>query len=296
MSYDSRYIKATFQETNDNPNSWGQILTDSALALLEDSVAGAATITLVSTADFPLDDTAGSTVLTSARHMILNVDGSPGGTTNIIAPSTQVVGNPSPRPRTKMYLVNNQVTDSSDVVLKTDAGGSVGATVPAGQARWVYIDGTDGVVVEATVSLATDSAALGGSPAATYARLDQGAGTQSFTAGQVVVRVALPEGPTAPDYRPDLALSNAFFHETSGGEVMNLRTPTNPVDGGQFSLVIRQGTGGGTISFADSAYAFAGGAAPSLTVGIGSFDYLAFEYSSNLTAWIGSIQKNVSIV
>lgn len=295
MAYNSAYIKGVWQETNDNPNSWGDILTDSALQLLEDAVAGAASVDVTS-GNATLSDTAGGpSAANAARYMIVNVIGSQGADgRQIIAPSTQVVGNPSPKPRTKVYLINNQ--SAFAVTVLTDAGGSTGPSIPAGQARWVYIDGTNGIAVEADVTLASDSTNLGGEPAASYARLDQGTDVQSFTAGQATVRVALPTGPSAPNYRPDLALSNSFSHTTSSGEAMVMRTPSSPIDGGQFSIVIRQGTGGGTISFADSAYAFAGGAAPSLSVGLDKRDYLAFEYSGSLSAWIGSIIKDVSVV
>lgn len=293
MANPSPLLRQLLQETNDNPNSWGDVVNESALQALEDAICGAMAIdvTAGNVSLLSNDTNGGPSGSLHTRYAIMNVTGTPGTTRTITVPSGTVA--PNPRTRTKVYLVNNQ-SDSTVTVL-TDAGGSTGADTPAGQARWVYVDGTNGVPIEADVTLASDSSSLGGAAAASYARLDVGTDVQAFTAGQSTTRVALPNA-TVPNYRPNLALSNAFAHTTSGGEAMNMRTPSSAIDGGQFSIVIRQGAGGGTISFADSAYAFAGGSAPSLSVGLDKRDYLAFEFSSDLNAWIGSIIKDVQVV
>lgn len=286
MSTTSPFIKMVLQILDENPDTWGNVLNVSALELLEDAIAGTAAISLPDATDYTLDDTTGGpTAADGARYMILDVDGTPGGATNIIVPT-----------RSKIYVAANNTTDASDIVIKTVAG--TGPTIPNGETHWVYCDGTDVLAVSvlsassaATATLADDSTNLGAVAAADYA---QKAVAQTFTAGQVTERVVLADA--AGDITPDLALSNAFFHEMLQGE--NLAAPTNATNGAQFSLVIEQGTGAPwTLTFQASTFLFEGGVAPTLSTTVGDIDYLAFEYVTDAAVgnrWVGSILKDVS--
>jgi hypothetical protein len=71
-----------------------------------------------------------------------------------------------------------------------------------------------------------------------------------------------------------------------------LSTPTNPVDGATYMLVVTQGTAGSnTLSFS-TAYKFPGGIAPTLSVGSADVDVLAFV--SNGTVLYGVTSQDFS--
>jgi len=71
-----------------------------------------------------------------------------------------------------------------------------------------------------------------------------------------------------------------------------MNTPTNPVDGATYMLIVTQGTGGSnTLSFS-TAYKFPGGSAPVLSTGSSQVDVLAFV--SNGTLLYGVSNQNFS--
>ena len=286
MSTTSPLLQLTLQDLDENPDIWGTVLNVSAVQLLEDAIAGAADCTLLSAADFTLDDTAGwPSESDSSRYMVLDVTGTPGGTTNIIVPT-----------RSKVYLAANSSDHS--IVVKTAAG--TGPTIVAGIAVWVYCDGTnvlDTSVLQAqdslTAATATDSTQLGGVAAALYAQL---AVSQAWTAGQWVERAAALT-PATGQITPDLTDSDSFYALWDGN--YQLMAPSGSAqDGQRFSLVVQQDNPAGpnTITFAAGVYIFEGGTAPGLSTGNSAVDYLAFEYCDQLVGggkWIGSILKGL---
>jgi hypothetical protein len=290
MPNPSPLLQVSLQTTGENPNQWGDVLNSSVFEPLEDSIAGTLSFD-VSTGNVQLVDTIGASGANPhQRFMILRAFGSPQASRDILLPSATNTG---------IWVIWNNTGDSSDVVLKKS--GQTGVTVAAGDIVWCMCDGTDVVPISVTqaVSASTATSAVSASelvsiPGADYARLNVGVDVQTFSAGQATARVTLPYAGTTGT--PNLALSNCFFHETTA--VWTLAAPTNPVDGGQFSLLVKQGTGSTTgsphaVTFGGSAYAFAAGSAPALTGGVGAYDYLAFEYSSELTRWIGTNIKDV---
>lgn len=292
MSTTSPLLKLILQDLDENPDTWGNVLNVSGLECLEDGIAGTASVVLVSAADYTLTDaTGGPTGADHARNMILDVTGTPGGTTNIIVPA-----------RSKTYLAANNTTDSSSIVIKTLAG--TGITIPNGSAYWVYCDGTNvetiGVAladVATTASTATNATQLGGVAAASYAKP---ADANTWAAGQVTPSSAIVVQGAGPyTLTVNCSLSNAFYHLTT--QNFTLQAPTNAADGQRFSLLIEQGATGGphTIAFQSSIFQFTGSTAPTLSTTVGAVDYLAFErYSHNTlgTRWVGSIIKNIGDV
>lgn len=277
----------TLQALDENPDTWGTVLNDSALQLLEDSIAGTAVVDITVAQDYTLDDTAGGpTDATGARYMILDLNGSPGGSRNIIVPT-----------RSKVYLVAN--TSDGDVVVKTSAG--TGPTIIAGEGQWVFCDGTNVQAASAATAVtatnateATNALQLISVPGADFA---QKALAQTFTQGQVTQRTTVTvagAGPYTLDI--DCADSNAFYHLTT--QPFTLTAPSNATTGQQFSLIVEQGTGAPhAITFASNTYLAAGGA-PTLSTAFGEIDYLGFEYVTGLNdiggaRWVVSIIKNV---
>lgn len=285
MSTTSPFLKLLLQVLDENPDTWGDVLNVSGLKLLEDAIAGSASVVLSSAADHTLDDTAGGpSAADSARYMIISITGSPGGATNIIAPT-----------RSKVYLVNNQCGE--DIIFKTVAG--TGPTIITGTAQWMFCDGTDiqaasvaTAVSSSTATLAANSTLLDGNAVSVFA---QKGVAQTFTKGQVVQRKSVTINTGAVQI--DCSEGNAFYLLANGSFTMS--APSNATNGQQFTLAIEQGGGGPhTIGFAPSTFAFAGGTAPALSTNAGSVDYFGFEYVSlsGGNRWFGSIIKNVSDV
>lgn len=291
MSTTSPLLKLVLQDLDENPDTWGDVLNVSAIECLEDGIAGTAAVTLASQADYTLQDTTGGpTPADHARFQILDVDGTPGGTTNIIVPA-----------RSKTYLAANNTTDSSSIVVKTSAG--TGITIPNGSAYWVYCDGTNVLTINIAVAdlatnatNATDSTQLAGIAAASYSQL---ATANTWTAGQVTQATSISVTGAGPyNLTPNCALSNAFYHLTT--QTFVLQAPTNATVGQRFSLLVQQAAAGGphTISFAANTFQFAGAAAPILSTAANAVDYLAFEYyaAAGGNRWVGSIIKDVGDV
>jgi hypothetical protein len=277
----------TLQALDENPDTWGTVLNASALQLLEDAISGTAIVDITAALDYTLDDTAGGpTATTGARYMILDLNGSPGGSRNVIVPT-----------RSKVYLVAN--TSDGDVIVKTVAG--TGPTIIAGEGQWVFCDGTDvqaasaaTAVTAANATLAANSTLFNSLPDTDFAKL---AGVSPFTAGQVTTRAL--ELIDTGNVNIDTADSNSYYHLTTAA--FNLTAPSNATNGQQFSLIVEQGVGAPhAITFASNTFVAAGGA-PVLSTTFGSIDYLGFEYVTGLSdiggaRWVVSIIKNVVAV
>jgi len=289
MSTNSLYLKNLLQILNENPDTWGTVLNVSGLQTLEDAIAGTGTVDVTS-ADAALDDTAGGPSELgpgsnpSQRFMIIDITGAPGTAKNVTV-----------APRSKVYLVANNTTGAQTITFKTTAG--TGIAIPAGEAQWLWCDGTNILAASAavatlatTATLAADSTLLAGTAATAFA---QKAVANTFTAGQVTQRTVLVDA--VGDLVPNLAVSNAFFHEMVQGE--NLAVPINATNGAQFSLVVEQGVGAPwSLTFQANTFLWDGGA-PTLSTVAGDVDYFAFEYVTNVATtakWIGSVIKGVA--
>ena len=126
-------LKLTKQGDGENPNSWGQILNDGVISLLDDAIAGYTTITLGAAATVTLTNNQGSG--DQARSAILEFKGSVGGSHNDI-----VVLIPN---NSKSYIVKNSVSyndDTDSVVLRV--AGNTGATLKQADTALYVTNGT----------------------------------------------------------------------------------------------------------------------------------------------------------
>ena len=130
----SSLLRVELIGTGDQSGTWGSTTNSNLGTVLEDAIAGAATI----------DVTAGNVTLTNvdgaadqARCMILKVIGTPGVSRNVIAPSSS-----------KIYVVLNN-SDAS-IVLKGSA--TTGITIASGDKTIVAWNGSDFIEVAATPS------------------------------------------------------------------------------------------------------------------------------------------------
>lgn len=123
VSY-STLLKLNNIVTGTEEGTWGDITNTNICTLIEQAIAGTASIN-VGAGNVTLSDTDGAS--NQARCMIIGVSGSPGTSRNIIAPN-----------RSKVYVVANG--SNASVVLKTST--STGLTIPSGEVYMCYYDTT----------------------------------------------------------------------------------------------------------------------------------------------------------
>ena len=132
-TYTSR-IRLNKQGDGDNPNSWGTVLNDGVISLVDDAIAAYTTISIGSAATVTLSAVNGGS--DTARSAFLEVKGSVGGTNTTI--TLEIPGN------SKSYVINNKVsanTTASDIVKIKTASGQ-GYDIPFGAVGLVICDGT----------------------------------------------------------------------------------------------------------------------------------------------------------
>jgi len=133
--------------TGELAGTWGQVVNDSITELVEDSIAGTATVNVTS-GDVTLTTT-GSGAANEARCAIIRVTGTPGTARNVIAPS-----------QSKEYIVINQ--SDSNVTFKGAA--TSGHLLKPGEANTLAWNGSDYIDIEqgdvAGPASATDNAVV----------------------------------------------------------------------------------------------------------------------------------------
>jgi|8_EtaG_2_1085327.scaffolds.fasta_scaffold00604_10 hypothetical protein len=126
-------LRLTKQADGENPNSWGAILNDGVISLVDDAIAGYTTVSLGSAATVTLTNVQGAG--DQSRSAILEFKGTVGGTHDDIV---VLVPNNS-----KSYIVRNSVSynDSTDSVVLKVAGNS-GSTLEQGSTALYVTNGT----------------------------------------------------------------------------------------------------------------------------------------------------------
>ena len=293
-TYTSR-LRLVKQGDGDNPNTWGTVLNDGMISLVDDAIAGYTTVELGAAATVTLSaiDGAGDV----PRSAFLELKGSVGGSHNTISMIIPA--------QSKSYVINNKVsanTTASDIVkIKTASG--TGYTVPFGSIGLVICDGTSvfatntrgegfGTAASADVGTGTTNVPDVSIADARYVRTSVTANTT--VRGDFVVEAgSLKVGTSARAYNPittltdaasitvDFALGNNFLVTIGGNRT--LAAPTNAVAGqtGQI-YVIQDGTGSRTLAY-NSAYQFVSGASPTLSTGASDVDILVYSTRSSTT-------------
>jgi hypothetical protein len=126
--------------TGELNGTWGTVVNDNITSMIEQAIAGLATINTWTTASHTLTTADGTT--DEARCAVLECSGAPGAAATVICPA-----------RTKLFVIKNSVTGGYAVTLKTSAG--TGISVPNGSTALLYCDGTNvvsGATYMATVS------------------------------------------------------------------------------------------------------------------------------------------------
>jgi len=114
--------------TGELNGTWGDVVNNNITSMVEQAIAGLATINTWTTASHTLTTADGTT--DEARCAILQCSGAPGAAATVICPTA-----------TKVYIIKNSVTGGYAVTLKTSAG--TGISVPNGGTALLYCDGTN---------------------------------------------------------------------------------------------------------------------------------------------------------
>ena len=293
-TYTSR-LRLVKQGDGDNPNTWGTVLNDGMISLVDDAIAAYTTVEIGANATVTLSaiDGAGDV----PRSAFLEVKGSVGGTNTTI---TMIIPAQS-----KSYVINNIVSanaTASDIVkIKTASG--TGYNIPFGAIGLVICDGTSvfatntkgqgfGTAASADIGTGADNVAVVSANDLRYPRVS--VTSNATLRGDLNIEAgSLKVGTSARAYNPittltdaasiavDFALGNNFLVTIGGNRT--LAAPSNAVAGqtGQI-YVIQDSTGSRTLAY-NSAYQFVSGASPTLSTGAADVDILLYSTRSSTT-------------
>tara|TARA_R100001594_G_scaffold20131_2_gene38984 strand:+ start:695 stop:1618 length:924 start_codon:yes stop_codon:yes gene_type:complete len=293
-TYTSR-IRLNKQGDGDNPNSWGTVLNDGVISLVDDAIAAYTTISIGSAATVTLSAVNGGS--DTARSAFLEVKGSVGGTNTTI--TLEIPGN------SKSYVINNKVsanTTASDIVKIKTASGQ-GYDIPFGAVGLVICDGTSvfatntkglGFGTAASADIGTGGENVPKVSVADLRYVRTSVTTDTTIRGNITYEAgALKIGTSARAYSPivtvtdaacisvNFALGNNFLVTLGGNRT--LKAPANCTAGqtGNF-YVIQDSTGSRTLSY-NSAWQFVSAAAPTLSTGASDVDILVYSARSATT-------------
>ena len=121
-------LQLALPATGELNGTWGTTVNDNITSMVEQAIAGLATISTWTAASHTLTTANGTT--SEARCAILQCSGAPGAAATVICPTAS-----------KVYIIKNSVTGGYAVTLKTSAG--TGISVPNGGTALLYCDGTN---------------------------------------------------------------------------------------------------------------------------------------------------------
>ena len=293
-TYTSR-IRLNKQGDGDNPNSWGTVLNDGVISLVDDAIAAYTTISIGSAATVTLSAVDGGS--DTARSAFLEVKGSVGGTYNTI--SLVIPSN------SKSYVINNKVsanTTASDIVKIKSASGD-GYNIPFGAIGLVISDGTSvfstntkglgfGTAASADIGVCANNVPEVSAADLRYVRTS--VTTDATVRGNITYEAgSLKISTSARAYNPITTLTDAAsitnnfalgnnFLVTLGGN-RTLAAPTNAVAGQSGTIhIIQDGTGSRTLGY-NTAWQFVSATVPTLSTGAGDVDILCYIARSATT-------------
>ena len=287
-------IRLNQQGDGDNPNSWGTVLNDGVISLVDEAVAKYTTVSLGSAATVTLSAVDGGTDV--PRSAFLEANGTVGTAHTTI---TMIIPNV-----TKGYVVNNQVTYTTTTnVVKIKTAPGDGLTIPQGAISQIVVD-TDGSVYStnaAGLGLGTAASADIGVCATNIAdvsladlRYVRTSATSTIVASDLHIKQgSLIVGTSSRAYNPILTLTDAAsitsdfakgnnFLVTIGGN-RTLAAPSNAVAGQSGSIyIIQDGTGSRTLGY-NTVFQFVSATVPTLSTGAGDVDMLVYMARSAAT-------------
>ena len=273
MSTFTSRIRLEKQEDGANPNSWGLVLNQNVIDLVDDAIAAYTTVT-VSAADVTLTTEDGAS--DQARSAFIELTGTLTSSHDIILPA-----------QSKSYFIRNKSVpspSSNTITIKTLAGS--GATVGT-SANGFFI--CDGVSVHQTnaVGLGLGTAANLNFGTADANLIPVSAADVRFVTASVASSITAAKTFTAPvignvtsltdaaSIAIDMGVGNNFAFTLAGNRT--LEAPTNATPGQTGYIYITQdGTGSRTLAF-NNAYIFVSGTAPTISTAAGAKDLLVYN-------------------
>lgn len=282
--------------------TWGSVVNDNITKMIEEAIAGIATVSTWAGASHTLTTANGTTA--EARCMILLLSGAPGAAGTVITPA---VG--------KVYMVTNSVTGGYAVTVKVS--GQTGVSVPNGATMWLYCNGTDIVSGGNYASSLTLGAALPVLSGGTGVTTSTGSGNVVLSTSPTLVTPLLgtPTSGVLTNCTGGPTLTNATFvtptvtgytetpySANSGSAItlnlangtlqiitLNAATPTitlpAAVSGKSFLLFLKQDATGSRIPTWVTA-TWPSASAPTLTTTASRMDVISFV--SDGTKWYGA--------
>lgn len=198
--------------------TWGDVVNNNITSMIEEAIAGLATISSWTGASHTLTTSDGLTA--ESRCAILECSGSPGGAATVICPAA-----------TKLYVLKNGVSGGYAVTLKTSGG--TGISVANGVTELLYCDGTN-VVRGVTAALGLIGGSAGQLPyqsaANATAFLAAGSSGQSLLSGGAGAPTwGTPALATAATTATNLAngTANSIPYQTGSGATSFLAAGTS---------------------------------------------------------------------
>ena len=292
-------IRLTQQGDGDNPNSWGGVLNNGVISLVDDAIAAYTTVEIGANATVTLSAVDGGYDV--ARSAFLEVKGTVGGAHTTI--SLVIPGGTSPR-KSKGYVINNLTTYTTTTnVVKIKTASGTGYTIRSGAVGQVINDGTSiwgtnaaglgfGTAASADIGVCAANIADVSLSDLRYVRTSVTVATT--VRGDFVVEAgSLKVGTSARAYNPittltdaasitsDFALGNNFLVTIADNRT--LAAPTNAVAGQSGAIhIIQDGTGSRTLSY-NAVWQFPAASVPTLSTGASDVDMLAYMVRSSTT-------------
>lgn len=277
-------IRLEKQGDGENPNSWGAILNQNVIDLVDDAIAAYTTI-VVSSADVTLTTADGTS--DQARSAFLELSGTVSSSLNVLVPE-----------QSKGFIVNDKTTreNSATITVKTASGS--GTAITSGDIRQLVCDSvsvfaltesTEGFALLSASNTFTDTntfaSAVGFATSVSATEIFasaaafnsvttsvQNVGKATFTKQVAGTPVTLTD---ATSIALDLSSGTNFLVSLAGNRT--LQNPTNTALGQTGHIyVIQDGTGSRTLAFGDS-FKFVGGTAPTMSTSINSVDLLVYN-------------------
>ena len=167
-------LKLALPVTGELNGAWGDVVNNNITSMVEQAVAGLATINTWTTASHTLTSADGTT--DEARCAILQCSGAPGAAATVICPAAS-----------KVYIIKNSVTGGFAVTLKTSAG--TGISVANGATALLYCDGTNVV----------SGGGLGGDVVGPASATDNAVARYDGTTGKIIQNSAVTIADTTGD-------------------------------------------------------------------------------------------------
>lgn len=257
-------LKLALPVTGELSGTWGTTVNDSITSMVEQAIAGLATISSWTAAAHTLTTANGAT--SESRCAMLECSGAPGAAAQVICPTA-----------TKLYILKNGVTGGYAVTLKTSGG--TGISVPNGTTAWLYCDGTN--VVSATSYIASLSlgAALGVASGGTGLTSTPSNGQLMIGNGTGYTAATLTAGTNVTITNASGSITIAATGGSGGGTVTSVDG-----SGGSTGLTLAGGpiTTSGTLTIGGTLVAASGG------TGLTSPGTAGYVLTSTGSGWVSS--------